>query len=68
MDHEAGLTYEEKKSNKHYKEQNEWVAAIAERIQILGGISRAMAADVAEWFVSEHLVDSPLLRADGAAE
>ncbi|MGE5445273.1 MAG: Dps family protein [Ignavibacteriales bacterium] len=34
--------------DKHYKEQNELVDAIAERIQTLGGISIAMAHDVAE--------------------
>src|SRR5207245_8626230 len=34
--------------DKHYEEQNEIVDAIAERIQLLGGISVAMAADVAE--------------------
>src|SRR5262249_22663918 len=34
--------------DKHYEEQNELVDAIAERIQLLGGISLAMAADVAE--------------------
>src|SRR6059036_4233866 len=113
--------------DKHYEEQNELVDTIAERIQSLGGISLAMAADVAEttiiprppkgreevpvqisrllhaheivleearsmakqaaesgdegtndlfvsdlirtgekqvWFVSEHLVDVPLVRAD----
>jgi starvation-inducible DNA-binding protein len=114
--------------DKHFKEQNELVDAIAERIQTLGAISIAMAADVAEtsmiprpprgreevpvqisrllhahemillearsmakqaskdgddgtndllvsdvirtnelqvWFVSEHVVDVPLVRADG---
>jgi starvation-inducible DNA-binding protein len=114
--------------DKHYGEQNELVDAIAERIQLLGGISIAMAADVAEttiiprpprgreevpvqlsrileaheiilkevrtmahqaaeagddgtndllvsqvlrtnelqtWFVAEHLVDVPLVHADG---
>ena len=114
--------------DKHFKEQNELVDSIAERIQTLGGISLAMAADVAEttmiprpprgreevpiqisrllhahemillearsmakqaakdgddgtndllvsdvirtnelqvWFVSEHVVDVPLVRADG---
>lgn len=113
--------------DKHYEEQNELVDTIAERIQALGGISIAMAADVAEttkierpprgreevpvqisrlleahelilresraaakiaaeagddgtndllvsdvvrtnelqvWFVAEHLVDEPLVRAD----
>jgi len=34
--------------DKHYGEQDELVDAIAERIQILGGVSIAMAADVAE--------------------
>ncbi len=34
--------------DKHYEEQNELVDSIAERIQLLGGISIAMAADVAE--------------------
>ena len=113
--------------DKHYEEQDEIVDTIAERIQLLGGISIAMAADVAEttkiprppkgreevpvqlsrlldahqqiivycrelaeradklgddgtndlavsdvlrinelevWFLSEHLVDEPLVRAD----
>jgi starvation-inducible DNA-binding protein len=34
--------------DKHYEEQNELVDQIAERIQLLGGISLAMAADIAE--------------------
>src|SRR5947209_18824832 len=34
--------------DKHYEEQSEIVDTIAERIQLLGGISVAMAADVAE--------------------
>jgi len=34
--------------DKHYNEQNELVDAVAERIQSLGAISLAMAADVAE--------------------
>jgi len=34
--------------DKHYEEQNEIVDTIAERIQLLGGVSVAMAADVAE--------------------
>lgn len=34
--------------DKHYSEQAELVDAIAERIQLLGGVSIAMAADVAE--------------------
>ena len=33
--------------DKHYDEQNELVDAIAERIQVLGGVSIAMAPDVA---------------------
>jgi starvation-inducible DNA-binding protein len=34
--------------DKHYNEQNGLVDAIAERIQVLGGVSIAMAPDVAE--------------------
>src|SRR3954469_2880277 len=34
--------------DKHYEEQSELVDAIAERVQLLGGISLAMAHDVAE--------------------
>src|SRR5262249_5749819 len=34
--------------DKHYDEQVELVDSIAERIQLLGGISLAMAADIAE--------------------
>src|SRR5882672_12400466 len=34
--------------DKHYEQQNELVDTIAERIQLLGGISVAMAHDVAE--------------------
>src|SRR5437868_2687686 len=34
--------------DKHYEEQDELVDTIAERIQSLGGISLAMAADIAE--------------------
>src|SRR5271167_523353 len=34
--------------DKHFGEQSELVDAIAERIQLLGGVSLAMAADVAE--------------------
>jgi starvation-inducible DNA-binding protein len=34
--------------DKHYEEQDELVDTIAERIQLLGGVSIAMAADVAE--------------------
>jgi starvation-inducible DNA-binding protein len=34
--------------DKHYGEQNDLVDAIAERIQVLGGVSIAMAPDVAE--------------------
>ena len=34
--------------DKHYGEQNDIVDALAERIQLLGGVSVAMGADVAE--------------------
>src|SRR6185436_15409329 len=34
--------------DKHYEEQNDLVDKLAERVQLLGGISLAMAADVAE--------------------
>ena len=34
--------------DKHYEEQSELVDQIAERIQVLGGISLAMAHDIAE--------------------
>src|SRR3954454_15109444 len=34
--------------DKHYERQNELVDAIAERVQLLGGVSLAMAHDVAE--------------------
>jgi starvation-inducible DNA-binding protein len=34
--------------DKHYEEQNELVDKIAERVQLLGGVSVAMAHDVAE--------------------
>jgi starvation-inducible DNA-binding protein len=34
--------------DKHYKEQNELVDTVAERIQLLGGVSLATAHDVAE--------------------
>src|SRR5262247_232665 len=34
--------------DKHYDEQNELVDTIAERVQLLGGVSLAMAHDVAE--------------------
>jgi starvation-inducible DNA-binding protein len=34
--------------DKHYNEQSELVDSIAERIQLLGGVSLAMAADIAE--------------------
>jgi starvation-inducible DNA-binding protein len=46
----AGLTFYQIHLlfDKHYNEQVELVDAIAERVQLLGGISIAMAADVAE--------------------
>src|SRR5579871_1834639 len=116
--------------DRHYEEQDELVDTIAERIQLLGGVSLAMAADIAEttiiprpprgreeapvqisrlleaheillkeartmakqasadgddgtndllvsdiirtnelqvWFLSEHLVDVPLVKAEGSA-
>src|SRR6516162_2339258 len=116
--------------DKHYEEQDKLIDQIAERIQLLGGVSLAMASDVAEttliprpprgreevpvqisrlleaheiilkeartmarqasesaddgtndvlvsevirtnelqvWFLSEHLVDVPMVRADAAA-
>src|SRR5215813_14122807 len=34
--------------DKHYEEQSELVDGLAERVQMLGGVSIAMAADVAE--------------------
>src|SRR5213592_600124 len=34
--------------DKHYEQQNELVDAIAERVQLLGGVSVAMAHDIAE--------------------
>ncbi len=34
--------------DKHYSEQNEMIDSIAERVQLLGGISIAMGGDVAE--------------------
>src|SRR6202021_834236 len=40
--------------DKHYEEQSELVDTIAERIQLLGGVSIAMAADVAETTRSER--------------
>ena len=40
--------------DKHYDEQTELIDAIAERVQILGGISIAMAADVAEMTTLER--------------
>src|ERR1700692_1212990 len=91
--------------DKHFQEQSELVDSIAERIQLLGGVSLAMAADVAEttriarpprglaprasrvgddgtndlvvsqvlrsnelqtWVLSEHLVNVPLVKAEGS--
>jgi len=40
--------------DKHYEEQVELVDSIAERIQLLGGVSLAMAADVAETTLIER--------------
>jgi starvation-inducible DNA-binding protein len=46
----AGPTFEQLHLlfDKHYEAQNELVDAIAERIQMLGGVTLAMAPDVAE--------------------
>lgn len=46
----AGLTFYQLHLlfDKHYEEQNELVDAIAERVQLLGGVSLAMAHDIAE--------------------
>ena len=41
--------------DKHHGEQDELVDTIAERIQLLGGISIAMAADVAETTIIPRL-------------
>jgi starvation-inducible DNA-binding protein len=71
--------------DKHAAEQSKLVDLLAERIQILGGVSLAMArladergddgtndilvSDVVRtnelqaWFVSEHVVDTPVVRA-----
>jgi starvation-inducible DNA-binding protein len=48
--HQLHLLYD-----KHYKEHNELVDELAERIQTLGGISIAMAPDVAEMTVIPRL-------------
>lgn len=40
--------------DKHYEEQNKLVDEIAERVQLLGGISVAMAHDVAEMTILER--------------
>jgi starvation-inducible DNA-binding protein len=40
--------------DKHYNEQNELVDYIAERVQLLGGVSIAMAHDVAEITMIPH--------------
>jgi starvation-inducible DNA-binding protein len=41
--------------DKHYEEQNKLVDSIAERIQLLGGVSVAMAHDVAETTIIPRL-------------
>ena len=51
--------------DKHYDEQVELVDAIAERIQMLGGLSIAMAADVAE---STQIERAPRGREEPAAQ
>ena len=42
------------------------VDSIAERIQLLGGVTIAMA-ELQVWFVSEHLVDVPLVKAQSTS-
>src|SRR5207245_146809 len=34
--------------DKHYNEQSQWMDALGERVQALGGVSRALAQDVVE--------------------
>src|SRR5436189_5691147 len=51
--------------DKHFKEQNELVDTIAERIQSLGAISIAMAADVAE---TTMIPRTPTGRNDGPVQ
>ena len=52
--------------DKHFDQQSELVDAIAERIQLLGGVSLAMAPDdeLQVWFIAEHVVDMPLVHAE----
>ena len=45
--------------DKHYGEQNELVDTIAERIQLLGGVSIAMAHDVAEMTLIPRAAKGP---------
>src|SRR3989442_3162649 len=45
--------------DKHYKEQSELVDSLAERIQMLGGVSPAMAHDVAETSLIPRLPRCP---------
>src|ERR1700733_8881798 len=51
--------------DKHYEEQSNLVDMIAERIQILGGISLAMAADVAK---ATHIELPPMGREEVPAQ
>src|SRR5277367_1721256 len=51
--------------DKHYGEQNELVDALAERVQTLGGVSIAMAHDVAE---TTHIVRPPRGREDSTVQ
>ena len=51
--------------DKHYGEQNEVVDAVAERVQLLGGVSVAMAHDVAE---TTLIPRAPRGREDGPAQ
>jgi len=51
--------------DKHFSEQAEIVDFLAERIQVLGGISVAMAKDVAEW---THIEAPPMGREEVPAQ
>ena len=51
--------------DKHFGEQAELVDSIAERVQLLGGIS-IRTNELQVWFLAEHLVDVPMVRADQA--
>ena len=54
--------------DKHHDEQNELVDTIAERIQLLGGVSIAMAHDVAETTLIPRAPKGPPRPAQGAPD